>query len=125
MLITEYSSFLCNPAASLQAKLSAAQASVQGGPDLGEVGPLLGKAASAYRRLYSSAAAAGLEVPYEANLNNVGSLVWLEQLMVSVTGSRVLEGRQVGVLVHVKLIVSAGAASALATTACMLAGCRV
>jgi hypothetical protein len=28
-------------------------------------------------------AAAGLEVPYEANLNNVGSLVWLEQLMVS------------------------------------------
>ncbi|WIA34036.1 hypothetical protein OEZ86_012415 [Tetradesmus obliquus] len=67
--------------AELQAKLSAAQASVQGGPDLGEVGPLLGKAASAYRRLYSSAAAAGLEVPYEANLNNVGSLVWLEQLM--------------------------------------------
>jgi hypothetical protein len=28
-------------------------------------------------------AAAGLEVPYKANLNNVGSLVWLEHLMVS------------------------------------------
>jgi hypothetical protein len=73
--------------ASLQAKLSAAKAAAQGGPDLGEVGPLLGKAASAYRRLYSSAAAAGLEVPYEANLNNVGSLVWLEQLMVSVAAT--------------------------------------
>ena len=34
------------------------------------------------RRLYSTAAAAGIEVPYEANLNNVGALVWLEQLMV-------------------------------------------
>ncbi|KAF6263937.1 hypothetical protein COO60DRAFT_1664828 [Scenedesmus sp. NREL 46B-D3] len=67
--------------AELEAKLSSSQAAAQGGPDLGEVGPLLGKAASAYRRLYSSAAAAGLEVPYEANLNNVGSLVWLEQLM--------------------------------------------
>jgi hypothetical protein len=65
----------------LQAKLSSAQSAAQS-TDLGEVGPLLGKAASAYRRLYSSAAAAGLEVPYEANLNNVGSLVWLEQLMV-------------------------------------------
>jgi hypothetical protein len=38
------------------------------------------------RRLYSTAAAAGIEVPYEANLTNVGSLVWLEQLMVSVVG---------------------------------------
>jgi len=34
------------------------------------------------RRLYSTASAAGIEVPYEANLNNVGALVWLEQLMV-------------------------------------------
>jgi hypothetical protein len=73
----------------LQAKLSSAQASAQAGPDLGEVGPLLGKAASAYRRLYSSAAAAGLDVPYEANLNNVGSLVWLEQLMVRAQEQRV------------------------------------
>lgn len=70
------------PCACLQAKVATAQAAAQSPSGLGEVGPLLGKAASAYRRLYSSAAAAGLEVPYEANLNNVGSLVWLEQLMV-------------------------------------------
>jgi hypothetical protein len=51
---------------------------------LGDVKPLLTAAASAYRRLYSTAAAAGVEVPYEANLGSVGGLVWLEQLMVRV-----------------------------------------
>eukprot|EP00878_Enallax_costatus_P014044 GHUV01014686.1.p1 GENE.GHUV01014686.1~~GHUV01014686.1.p1 ORF type:complete len:952 (+),score=416.02 GHUV01014686.1:1010-3865(+) len=65
----------------LQAKVSAAQDTALSPGQLGEVGPLLGKAASAYRRLYSSAMAAGIEIPYEANLNNVGALVWLEQLM--------------------------------------------
>jgi hypothetical protein len=47
---------------------------------------------SCCRRLYSSAAAAGIEVPYEANLNNVGALVWLEQLMVRGGGHVYLGG---------------------------------
>jgi hypothetical protein len=60
--------------------VSSAQGASEGA--LGDVGPLLTTAASAYRRLLSTAMAAGIEVPYEANLSNVGSLVWLEQLLV-------------------------------------------
>jgi len=72
----------CSPAAVLscvQGKVSSAQGAEMSEGALADVGPLLTTAASAYRRLFSTAVAAGMEVPYEANLSNVGSLVWLEQ----------------------------------------------
>eukprot|EP00775_Hariotina_reticulata_P003445 gene3445-3716_t len=67
--------------AQLQGKVSSAQVAGVSEGALGDVGPLLTTAASAYRRLFSTAVAAGMEVPYEANLSNVGSLIWLEQLL--------------------------------------------
>lgn len=53
------------------------------GTDLAELSTLLTKAAGVYRSLYSAAQAHGVDVPYEATLNNVGGLVWMEQIMVS------------------------------------------
>jgi hypothetical protein len=50
--------------------------------ELADVTELLKKAAAAYRSLYSSASAAGFDIPYEANLANLGGLVWVEQMMV-------------------------------------------
>lgn len=74
--------------AELEARVAAAAAAMLAPTDggtgggLGDVSSLLLTAASAYRRLYSSAAAAGVEVPFEAQLGNVGSLTWLEQIVV-------------------------------------------
>lgn len=69
-------------AAAMLAPSAAAPADGGTGGGLGDVSSLLLTAASAYRRLYSSAAAAGVEVPFEAQLGNVGSLTWLEQIVV-------------------------------------------
>ena len=67
----------------LQSKDVSAVRSASADVELAEVSDLLKKAAGAYRSLYSSASAVGMEVPYEANLNNIGGLVWVEQIMVS------------------------------------------
>ncbi len=60
-------------------------------PDTDEIGQLLLRAAAAYRSLYSAAQAHGLDVPYEALLNNVGGLVWVEELLVSGWAAQLLD----------------------------------
>lgn len=63
------------------AELAGRARGVRGSSDMSEVAGLLVQTAGAYRKLYQAAQTGGLEIPYEAQLGNVGALTWSEELL--------------------------------------------